>query len=54
MPFGGGGGIYSSMGGLQQKEADDLVKTAIDAYSQGLSEQITGQALRNLGIGGKM
>lgn len=48
------------MGGLQQKEADGLVKTAIDAginfidtsdvYSKGLSEQITGQALRNLGI----
>ncbi len=60
MTFGGGGGIYNSMGGLQQKEADDLVKTAIDAginfidtanvYSQGLAEQITGQALRNLGI----
>jgi aryl-alcohol dehydrogenase-like predicted oxidoreductase len=60
MTFGGGGGIYSSMGGLQQKEADGLVKTAIDAginfidtsdvYSKGLSEQITGQALRNLDI----
>lgn len=60
MTFGGGGGIYSSIGGVQQKEADGLVKTAIDAginfidtanvYSQGLSEQITGQALRNLGI----
>jgi aryl-alcohol dehydrogenase-like predicted oxidoreductase len=60
MTFGGGGGIYSSMGGLQQKEADGLVRTAIDAginfidtanvYSQGLSEQIVGQALRNLGV----
>jgi aryl-alcohol dehydrogenase-like predicted oxidoreductase len=60
MTFGGGSGIYRSMGGLQQKEADGLVKTAIDAginfidtsdvYSKGLSEQITGQALRNLGI----
>jgi len=60
MTFGGGSGIYGSMGGLQQKEADGLVKTAIDAginfidtsdvYSKGLSEQITGQALRNLGI----
>lgn len=60
MTFGGGSGIYSSMGGLQQEEADGLVKTAIDAginfidtsdvYSKGLSEQITGQALRNLGI----
>jgi aryl-alcohol dehydrogenase-like predicted oxidoreductase len=60
MTFGGGSGIYNSMGGLQQKEADGLVKTAIDAginfidtsdvYSKGLSEQITGQALRNVGI----
>ncbi|GHH26303.1 aldo/keto reductase [Sphingomonas glacialis] len=60
MTFGGGSGIYSSMGGLQQKDADGLVKTAIDAginfidtsdvYSKGLSEQITGQALRNVGI----
>ncbi len=60
MTFGGGTGIYSSMGGLQQKEADGLIKTAIDAginfidtsdaYSKGLAEQITGQALRNLGI----
>ena len=60
MTFGGGSGIYSSMGGLQQREADGLVKTAIDAginfidtsdvYSKGLSEKITGQALRNLGI----
>ena len=48
------------MGSLQQEEADELVRTAIDAginfidtanvYSEGLSEQITGQALRNLGI----
>jgi aryl-alcohol dehydrogenase-like predicted oxidoreductase len=60
MTFGGGSGIYSSMGGLQQQDADGLVKTAIDAginfidtsdvYSKGHSEQITGQALRNLGI----
>lgn len=60
MTFGGGSGIYSSMGSLQQKDADGLVKTAIDAginfidtsdvYSKGLSEQITGQAMRNLGI----
>jgi aryl-alcohol dehydrogenase-like predicted oxidoreductase len=60
MTFGGGSGIYSSMGGLQQTDADGLVRTGIDAginfidtsdvYSKGLSEQITGQALRNLGI----
>ena len=60
MTFGGGSGIYSSMGGLQQEETDGLVKTAVnaginfidtsDVYSKGFSEQITGQALRNLGI----
>ena len=60
MTFGEGSGIYSSMGGVQQKEADQLVKTAIDAginfidtanvYAQGLSEQTVGQALRNLRI----
>jgi len=60
MTFGGGSGIYTSMGGLQQKEADGLVKAAMDAginfidtsdvYSKGLSEQITGQALRNVGV----
>ncbi|TXC71346.1 aldo/keto reductase [Sphingomonas ginsenosidivorax] len=60
MTFGGGSGIYSSMGGLQQGDADGLLKTAIDAginfidtsdvYSKGLSEQITGEALRNAGI----
>ncbi len=27
----GGSGIYSSMGGLQQKDPDGLVTTAIDA-----------------------
>ena len=60
MTFGGVGGIWESVGGLQQQAADDLVKTAIDAginivdtanvYAQGVSEQITGQAIRNLGI----
>jgi aryl-alcohol dehydrogenase-like predicted oxidoreductase len=60
MTFGGQGGIWSSIGGLQQSDADALVRSAIDAginfidtanvYSEGFSEQITGQALRNLGI----
>lgn len=31
MTFGGGGGIYSSMGGLGQDEADRLVRIAIEA-----------------------
>ena len=56
----GGTGFFEYMGGLKQDEADPLVKAAIDAgvnfidtanvYSQGLSEKITGQAIKNLGI----
>ncbi len=60
MTFGGGGEIYGTMGGLQQGEADRFVGCAIDAginiidtadvYSDGLSERIVGQALRNLQV----
>ena len=60
MTFGGGDGIWSHIGNLQQADADRLVGTALDAginfidtadvYSGGLSEQITGQALRNLKV----
>lgn len=60
MTFGGSGGIWSQIGKLQQDEADALVGRALDAginfidtadvYSEGLSEQITGQALRNLKV----
>lgn len=60
MTFGGSDGIWQNIGGLQQADADGLVRTALDAginfidtanvYSGGLAEQITGQALRNLGI----
>ncbi len=56
----GGSGMFSVVGQVQQDEADALVKAAIDAgvnfldtanvYSQGRSEEITGQAIRNLGI----
>lgn len=56
----GGAGFFEYMGGLKQDEADPLVKAAIDAgvnfidtanvYSNGLSEEITGQAVKNLGI----
>ena len=52
--------MWQQIGALQQNEADELVRTALDAginfidtanvYSEGLSETITGQALRNLGI----
>lgn len=56
----GGEGMFKAVGQVQQDEADQLVKAAIDAgvnfidtanvYSNGLSEQITGQAIRNLGL----
>jgi len=60
MTFGGGAGMWQQIGDLQQADADRLVGRAIDAginfidtadvYSQGVSEQITGQALKNLKI----
>ncbi|RYY59867.1 MAG: aldo/keto reductase, partial [Comamonadaceae bacterium] len=60
MTFGGGGGMWSQIGDVQQAEADALVGQAIDAginfidtadvYSGGQSEQITGQALKNLKV----
>ena len=60
MTFGGGGGFFDYMGGLKQDAADPLVKAAVDAgvnfidtanvYSNGLSEEVTGQAIKNLGI----
>ena len=56
----GGKGFFEYMGQVGQDEADGLLKAAVDAgvnfvdtanvYSEGLSEQITGQAIRNLGI----
>jgi aryl-alcohol dehydrogenase-like predicted oxidoreductase len=60
MTFGGSEGMWKAMGAVQQSDADALVRTSIDAginfidtadvYSEGLSEQITGQAIKNLGI----
>jgi aryl-alcohol dehydrogenase-like predicted oxidoreductase len=60
MTFGGGEGLWRQIGALDQSAAERLVGRAIDAginfldtadvYSEGLSEQITGQALRNLKI----
>jgi aryl-alcohol dehydrogenase-like predicted oxidoreductase len=60
MTFGGSEGIWSNIGSVQQSDAERLVGQAIDAginfidtadvYSAGLSEQITGQALKNLKI----
>jgi aryl-alcohol dehydrogenase-like predicted oxidoreductase len=60
MTFGGGEGIWRQIGDLQQADAERLVGRALDAginfidtadvYAQGLSEQITGQALKNLKV----
>ena len=56
----GGKGFWKSIGELPQEEVVQLVKTAIDqginfidtanVYSEGLSEIMTGNALRSLGI----
>ena len=56
----GGKGFWTAIGALDQAASEELVKMAIDSginfidtanvYSEGLSEEITGQALRNLGI----
>ena len=61
MTFGGGSeGLWSNIGNLQQDEADRLLATSIDAginfidtadvYGAGRSEEITGQAIKNIGL----
>lgn len=60
MTFGGKGEMWSKIGKLGQAEAEALIRAALDAgvnfidtadvYSEGGSEEITGQALKNLGI----
>jgi len=60
MTFGGSEGMWRNIGALQQGDAERLIGQAIDGginfidtadvYSAGLSEQITGQALKNLKI----
>jgi aryl-alcohol dehydrogenase-like predicted oxidoreductase len=60
MTFGGQGAMWTLIGKLDQQSVDDLFKTAVDAginfidtanvYSEGVSEQLTGQAIRNLGV----
>jgi aryl-alcohol dehydrogenase-like predicted oxidoreductase len=61
MTFGGGeSGIWKNIGNLQTDEATALLRTSFDAginfidtadvYGAGRSEQITGQAIRNLGL----
>ncbi|AHM59686.1 aldo/keto reductase [Flammeovirgaceae bacterium 311] len=56
----GGKGYWTAIGQQGQETADELIKTAVDAginfidtanvYSEGLSEEITGKAIKKLGI----
>ncbi len=56
----GGKGMWTAIGTLSQQSVDELMKKAIDAginfidtanvYSEGLSEELTGQSIRNLGL----
>lgn len=60
MTFGGGSGIWQQIGALEQKAATDLIARSLetgvnfidtaDVYSEGKSEQIVGQALKDLKI----
>jgi len=60
MTFGGGAGFWQAIGKLQQDEANRLVQHAheaginfidtADVYSEGLSEEITGKAIRELTV----
>ncbi|CAM2195130.1 1-deoxyxylulose-5-phosphate synthase YajO [Paraburkholderia kururiensis] len=60
MTFGGEGSMWQQIGEVQQGDAERLIGRALDAginfidtadvYSQGRSEQITGQALKNLQV----
>lgn len=60
MTFGGQEGMWATIGGLDQQASTGLVKAAFaggvnfidtaDVYAGGVSEQMTGQALHDLGI----
>ncbi|MCU1318570.1 MAG: Aryl-alcohol dehydrogenase [Edaphobacter sp.] len=63
MTFHGGTGIFKAIGTVDQAGADDLIKACIegginffdtaDVYSEGESEKILGQSLKNLNIARK-
>jgi aryl-alcohol dehydrogenase-like predicted oxidoreductase len=56
----GGKGYWTAIGQLEQEPVDQLVKRSVEAginfidtanvYSEGLSEEMTGRAIRNLGL----
>jgi aryl-alcohol dehydrogenase-like predicted oxidoreductase len=60
MTFGDGRGLFRALSGVDQAGADELVKTAIDGginffdtadnYTEGESEKILGQSLKNLNV----
>jgi aryl-alcohol dehydrogenase-like predicted oxidoreductase len=60
MTFGGDKDIWGLIGNLQQEQADELMKIALEAginfidtaniYGFGASERIVGQSLKNLGV----
>ena len=62
MTFGAGeeGGIWAAVGSLPQKEVDEIVRRSLHAginfidtanvYHRGRSEELVGQALKNLGV----
>ena len=60
MTFGGGEGLWGKIGNLQQQESERLIARSLEAginfidtadvYANGVSETITGQALKNLKV----
>src|SRR6202023_3245917 len=60
MTFGDGRGVFKAIGAIGQAGADELVRTSIDGginffdtadnYTEGESEKILGQSLKNLNI----
>ena len=60
MTFGGGEGMWKAIGQLKQNEVNDLIKISVDSginfidtanvYSEGISEQMTGRAIKDLGL----
>ncbi len=60
MTFGGQDAMWKQIGSLQQADADRLIRVAheaginfidtADIYAEGLSEEMTGQSIRNLGL----
>jgi aryl-alcohol dehydrogenase-like predicted oxidoreductase len=56
----GGRGMWTAIGALPQEQVNELVKISVDSginfidtanvYSEGLSEKMTGQAIRDLGL----